>query len=88
MSVEDSGGSWVAMLGMGGTWLIAAVTSHVSLRAKVQSVDARETERHDETRKMIDAADQRHTDAMAQMNANFTYIRDRIDKVIDDRDNL
>ncbi len=86
MSVEDNSGTWLALMGMGVTWIIGAVTSHVSLRSKVQAVDERETERHDETRKLIDAMDERHSSAMGQMNDNFTYIRDRIDKVIDSRE--
>lgn len=85
MPTEGNGGNLLTLIAMGSAWLVAAVTSHTMLRGKVKAVDERETERHDNTQKQIDAMDARHSEAMKQMNDNFTYIRDRIDTVIDSK---
>ncbi len=83
MPTDGNGGNLLTLIGMGSAWVIAAVTSHATLRGKVKAVDERETERHDNTQKQIDAMDKRHTEAMNKVNDNFIYIRDRIDTIID-----
>lgn len=83
MPAEHSNGTFLALFGMGVTWLVGAVGSHVWQGAKISEVDKREQSNHDATQKTIDAMEDRHTKSMDQMNENFSYIRDRIDKVID-----
>lgn len=85
MSTEGNDGTLLTFIGMASVWVVAAVTSHTTLRGKVKAVDERENERHENTQKQIDAMDVRHTGAMKEMNENFKYIRDRIDTVIDSK---
>ncbi len=86
MPVEHGNGSLIAFVTMGATWIVAAVGSHASLRQKVKSANERETERHEETRKLIDAQNQRHIEAMGLVKDDINYIRRRIDTVIDNRE--
>lgn len=96
MPAEHSNGTLLALLGMSVTWLVGAVSSHVSIRSHVKKVDERESEHHDDTKDLITAMDKRHHESMtamdkrhqestAQTNKSFNYIRRRLDTLADSK---
>ena len=90
MPAEHSNGTLLALVGMGVTWLVGAVGSHVSIRSHVKTVDEREAEHHSDTKELIAAMDKRqresmaamdkrHQESTAQTSKSFNYISKRLD---------